>query len=70
MSEEKIRMLKLMRFWLFGIFIIIAAVVIMMGFFIPGLRGELFYWLGLLFTAVLCFVWYFVYKAWIGRKGE
>jgi hypothetical protein len=68
MSEETTKLLNLMRFWVFGTFLIIAAAVIVAGFFIPGLFKEMFYWLGLIIAAVLCVVWYYAYKWWLGRK--
>jgi len=70
MSDENTKLLNLMRFWLFGAFIIIAAAVIVAGFFIPGLFSELNFWLGLAIAAVLCLIWYYIYKWWIGRSQD
>jgi len=72
--KDQETMLKLMRFWLFGTFVIvIAATTVLMGT-IPGLGGlalfgTLRYWLAVILTAVLCVAWYYIYKWYLGRKG-
>lgn len=68
--QEKTKQLNLMRFWLFGSFVIIAAALVTVGFFIPGLMQELFYWLAIAAAAVITVFWYFIYRWWLGRKGE
>jgi Na+/melibiose symporter-like transporter len=68
MAEEKTKLLGLMRFWLFGTFIILVVATLIIGFFIPGLTKELFFWVGIIVTAVLCVAWYFVYKWYLERK--
>lgn len=73
MNDELDKRLNLMRFWLFGTFVIVfAAVTIYIGIFtnrdwLMALRAGLPIW-GI--VAVLCFIWYFGYKYWIGRKDR
>jgi hypothetical protein len=68
---DKAKMLKLMRFWLFGTFIIIFAAVTI---FTGGVLGvgmlimkQLNYWLALVIAAVLCIASYYGYKWWIEK---
>lgn len=72
MSDEKTKMLKLMKFWLFGTFIIIfAAATVYVGVAIgTGLQilRELNYWLAIIIAAVLCVACYYGYKWWLNRK--
>jgi phosphoglycerol transferase MdoB-like AlkP superfamily enzyme len=68
MAEDKTKMLGLMRFWLFGISLILIATVLVVGIFIPGLTKELLFWVGVVMIGVLCAAWYFVYKWYLGRK--
>ena len=68
MTEHEDNSLKLMRFWLVGVFVIVAAAMITMGFVIPGLIRETFFWLGLLAAAVLTVIWFYFYRWWIARK--
>lgn len=70
MSEDKSKRLRVFRFWLIGVFMIILAAYITIGFVFPDslLLRELNYWLGIIFTAVLFAVWYFGYKFWLGRE--
>jgi hypothetical protein len=68
MAEEKASRLKMMRFWLIGVFLIILAADITVGFIFPQLLRELYFWLGLIIAAVLVAAWYFIYKWWLGRK--
>lgn len=60
--------LKLMRFWLFGTFLIIfAAVTVYIGVVIGAgmsIFGDLNYWLAIGATAVLTILWYYLYR-WI-----
>ncbi|MDD5371283.1 MAG: hypothetical protein PHQ40_19555 [Anaerolineaceae bacterium] len=68
---EKDKLLNLMRFWLFGTFIIVfAATFTYVGLFtdrdwVQALTASLPIW-GI--TAVLCVIWYFVYKWYADRK--
>ena len=70
--EENNKKLNLMRFWLFGTFIIIwAAVSVYLGGVLGlGTRifGELNFWIALVVTAVLCVVWYYIYKWILSRQ--
>jgi len=73
MSEDKTKLLNLMRFWLFGTFIIVwAAITLYIGLFtdqdwILALRAGLPIW-GTI--GVICIVFYFGYKMWLGRKTD
>ncbi len=71
--NDKEKMLGLMRFWLFGTFIIIfAATTIYLGGAVGVGSGILFepnYWISMVVTAGLCVGWYFVYKWYMGRQG-
>ena len=70
MSEDKIKLLNLMRFWLFGTFVIVfAAITVYIGMFtnrdwFMALRSGFPIW-GI--VGVLCVIWYYGYKFWIGR---
>jgi hypothetical protein len=70
--NDKEKMLRLMRFWLFGTFLIIfaAATVYIGGVLGTGLKifGELNYWLTMLIAAVLSFAAYYLYKWYLGRS--
>ena len=68
MEEDKAGRLRMMRFWLIGVFLIILAADITIGVIFPGLLRELYFWLGLIVAAVLIVVWYFIYKWWLGRS--
>ena len=71
--DDKTTKLKLMRFWLFGTFIIIfaAATVYVGGAVGTGLSilSELNYWLAMLVAALLCVAWYYIYKWYLNRQG-
>ena len=71
--EENNQKLNLMRFWLFGTFIIIwAAVSVYLGGVLGlGMRilGELNFWIAFVVTAVLCVLWYYLYKWILGRQS-
>lgn len=71
--EENVKMLRMMRYWLFGTFIIVFAAVTVYagGVWKTGLliMRELNYWLGIGFAAVMCVVWYYGYRWWVGRKA-
>ncbi len=73
MSEKKQKLLNLMRFWLFGTFVIVwAAITAYIGLFTnknawTAIMAGLPIW-GI--TAVLCVVWYFIYRWWLGRQPD
>jgi hypothetical protein len=68
---EKQKMLNLMRFWLFGTFVIVFAAITAYAAMFTGadlgkaLMAGLPIW-GL--TAVLCVVWYIFYQWYLNRK--
>jgi len=72
MSEEKTKMLNLMKFWLFGTFtIIITAATVYVGAAIGtglAILRELNYWLAVIIVAALCVASYYGYKWWLDRK--
>ncbi len=67
------KLLRLMRFWLFGTFVIVwAAITMYIGLFTNrdwwmAIRAGFPIW-GL--TALLCIVWYVVYYFWLKRRPE
>jgi len=71
MDEHKEKLLNLMRFWLFGTFVIVfAAVTAYIGIFTNrdwwlAMKAGFPIW-GL--TAVLTVVWYYFYKWYLNRK--
>jgi len=73
MTEETGKRLNLMRFWLFGTFVIVfAAITIYIGMFtnqdwIMALRAGLPIW-GI--VGVLSVVWYYGYKFWVSRETD
>jgi hypothetical protein len=73
MSEEITKRLNLMRFWLFGTFVIVfAAITMYIGMFtnqdwLMALRAGLPIW-GI--VGVLCVVWYYGYKFWVSREAD
>jgi hypothetical protein len=73
MSEGKTKLLNLMRFWLFGTFVIVwTAITMYIGLFtnrdwLLAIQAGLPIW-GT--TAVLCVVWYMVYKTYLKRRPE
>lgn len=71
--KDKESLLRLMRFWLFGTFVIIFTAVTI---YVGGALGtgllilrEPYFWLAIVLTAVLCVVWYFIYKWYLERKS-
>ncbi len=74
MSEDKVRRLNLMRFWLFGTFVIVWAATFVFTFLWltrvgAGLMDVVVTSLPVwMITAVLAVVWYFGYKWWLGRS--
>ena len=69
--DEKTKMVKLMRFWLFGTFIIVYAAVTVYAGTIVGMEilREPYYWFIIGITAVLCVGLYFGYHWWLMRKA-
>ncbi|MCD4753722.1 MAG: hypothetical protein K8R40_11675 [Anaerolineaceae bacterium] len=69
MDDDK--KLKLMRFWLFGTFIIIfAAATVFVGQFTGmALFADWRYWASLIITAILCVGAFFIYKAILDKKS-
>jgi uncharacterized RDD family membrane protein YckC len=72
-SEKKTKLLNLMRFWLFGTFVIVWAAVT--GYI--GLFTDRDWWVAIKagfpiwgITAVLTIVWYYFYKWWLSRKED
>lgn len=70
--NDKETMLRMMRFWLFGTFIIIFSAVTI---YVGGALGTglmilraFYFWLAMAITAVLCVLWYFVYKWYLDKK--
>ena len=70
MDNEK--RLNLMRFWLFGTFlIVISAILIFVGGVLGtgfAILGQLNFWLAVILIAVLCVICYYVYRWYLGRK--
>ncbi|MBI3361611.1 MAG: hypothetical protein HY023_10945 [Chloroflexi bacterium] len=71
MTDDKTKMLKLMRFWLFGTFVIVyAAVTVYAGYFVGlEIMKQTGYWIIIGVTAVMCVAVYFVYVWWLNRKS-
>lgn len=73
MSEEKTKLLNLMKFWLFGTFVIVwAAITAYIGMFTDrdwwvAVKAGFPIW-GL--TGLMAIVWYFGYRWWLGRKDS
>lgn len=71
--KDKEKMLRLMRFWLFGAFLIftVAMVVYIGGALGTGLLifGQVRFWITVIVIAVLCVVWYYLYK-WFLEKNS
>ncbi len=69
---EKDKMLGLMRFWLFGTFVIVfvATTIYTGGALGLGLAifGQPNFWLAMGLTAVLCVIWYYIYSWYLNRK--
>lgn len=71
MTEEVTKRLRLMRFWLFGTFCIIAAAQLTVGVIVPGnLFADPYYWYGLAFSAALFTLWYIFYRWWLIRRSD
>ncbi len=73
MSMDKEKLLNLMRFWLFGTFVIVfAAITVYIGIFtgsdwLAALKAGFPIW-GI--TAVVCVAWYFLYQFILNRRSE
>jgi hypothetical protein len=73
MSEDKTKILNLMKFWLFGTFLIVwTAITIYIGLFTDrnwwlAIRSGFPIW-GI--TGALCILFFFGYRAWLMRKAE
>jgi len=69
---DKAKMLKLMRYWLFGTFILIfaAATIYTGGALGVGLAilKTFNYWLVMFIAAALCVASFYLYKWWINKK--
>ena len=68
MTDDK--KLKLMKFWLFGTFVIlVTAITIYLGMFAGvSLFSEWRYWLGVVIAAVLSIGSYFLYQGMLNKK--
>jgi NADH:ubiquinone oxidoreductase subunit 3 (subunit A) len=70
MDNEK--NLKLMKFWLFGTFVIVfVATTVYVGAAIGtglAILGTFGYWSAMVVTAVLCVAWYYIYKWYLNRS--
>ncbi len=68
---EKEKMLNLMRFWLFGTFLIIwVAATLYLGV-VVGLGSLLSmsaYWISILLAAVFCVISYYIYKWYLDKQ--
>ena len=64
--------LKLMKFWIFGTFVIIVAgVTIYIGSVVgtgTAIFREMRYWIAIIVSAILCAIWFFAYKKYLDQK--
>jgi hypothetical protein len=73
MSDEKQRLLNLMRYWLFGTFVIVwAAITLYIGLFTnndwwAAIKAGFPIW-GL--VGLFCILWYFGYRTWLVRRTD
>lgn len=69
MDDDK--KLKLMRFWLFGTFVIVfAAATVFVGQFTGlAILADWRYWVSMIVTAALCVAAFYVYKAILNKKS-
>ena len=69
---EKDNKLKMMRFWIFGTFIIImTGVTIYIGSVVgtsTAIFGEMRFWIAIFVSAILCVLGYFAYDKYLDRK--
>ena len=65
--------LKLMRFWLFGTFLIVqAAATIYVGSVVgtgTAIFSDFRYWIAFVVSALLCVLAFFIYSKYLDRKG-
>ncbi|MEN8172797.1 MAG: hypothetical protein ABFS03_07930 [Chloroflexota bacterium] len=70
---DKDKMLGLMRFWLFGTFVIVFAAVSVYTGGVLGMGLKILsvgsFWLAMALTAVLCIVAYYIYKGYLNKKA-
>ena len=71
---EKDKKLKLMRFWIFGTFVIlVAGATIYIGSIVgtgTAIFREMRYWIAIIVSALLCVIWAYGYKMYLDRKEE
>jgi magnesium-transporting ATPase (P-type) len=62
--------LKMMRFWLFGTFVILFAAITVYFGYIQGISvfTNLYYWIFIVVALVLCVAGFYIYKGYLGRK--
>jgi len=69
---EKENKLKLMRFWIFGTFIIImGGATIYIGSVVgtgTAIFREMRYWIAIIASALLCGIWYYGYHKYLDQK--
>jgi len=69
---EKENKLKLMKFWIFGVFVIIVAgATIYIGSVVgagTAIFLEMRYWIAIIASALLCVICYYGYKNYLDRK--
>ncbi len=68
--DAKEKKIKLMRYWLFGTFIILfAAISLYFGYIVgTAIFTNMIYWLWIVLAAVLCVIGFYFYKWYLGRK--
>ena len=70
--DDRAKMLGLMRYWLFGTFIIIwTAMTVYVGAAIGtgiAILGHPNYWIAVVVSGVLCVAAYYVYRWWLDRS--
>jgi len=69
--EDQTKRVRLMRFWLFGMFVIVfAAVTTYAGMYVGlAIMAERGYWLIIGATAALCLAWFQGYRWWMQRRA-
>ena len=69
---EKDKKMKLMKFWIFGAFIIIVAgATIYIGSVVgtgTAIFREMRYWIAIIVSALLGVIWYYGYKKYLDRQ--
>lgn len=70
---DKVKKLNLMRFWLFGTFVLIfAAVTIYIGGALGtglAILSQVNYWIAMVAAAALAVLWYYIYKWYLNRQA-